>query len=149
MGHCNTIFSQLLKLVARHEFETLAKQHHTGRSFRRASRWGQFVDIDDGQLSGRHSLRDLVDNMSTQLHRLYYLGCNKISRSNLSRINEDKPYTLYETLFNKLLNRCQALHRNIIFVLKIYCIHWIHQPLIFVYRFSHGLTFEQSREYSL
>ncbi len=34
MAHCNTIFSQLLKLVSRHEFETLAKQHHCGRSFR-------------------------------------------------------------------------------------------------------------------
>ncbi|PUB87556.1 MAG: IS4 family transposase, partial [gamma proteobacterium symbiont of Ctena orbiculata] len=39
MAHCNTIFLQLLKLESRHEFETLAKQHHTGRSFRTASRW--------------------------------------------------------------------------------------------------------------
>jgi hypothetical protein len=32
LGHHNTVFSQLLKLIPRHEFETLAKQHHTGRS---------------------------------------------------------------------------------------------------------------------
>ncbi|MES9812587.1 MAG: DUF4372 domain-containing protein, partial [Candidatus Thiodiazotropha sp.] len=30
-SHHNTVFSQLLKLIPRHEFETLAKQHHTGR----------------------------------------------------------------------------------------------------------------------
>jgi len=88
MAHCNTIFSQLLKLVPRHEFETLAKQHHSGRSFRTASRWAQFVTLMMGQLSGRNSLRDLVDNISAQSHRLYHLGCVKISRSNLSRINE-------------------------------------------------------------
>jgi len=29
--------------------------------------------------------------------------------SNLSRINEDKPYALYEALFGKLLSRCQGM----------------------------------------
>ncbi|MBL7003134.1 MAG: DUF4372 domain-containing protein [Gammaproteobacteria bacterium] len=28
MAHHNTVLSQLLKLIPRHEFETLAKQHH-------------------------------------------------------------------------------------------------------------------------
>ncbi len=108
MAHCNTIFSQILKLVSRHEFETLAKQHHSGRSFRTASRWSQFVTLMMGQLSGRNSLRDIVENISAQAHRLYHLGSVKLSRSNLSRINEDKPYALYEALFGKLLNRCQG-----------------------------------------
>lgn len=108
MSHHNTVFSQLLKLVPRHEFETLAKQHHSGRSFRTASRWSQFVSIAMGQLTGRAGLRDIVENMSAQLHRLYHLGSTKLSRSNLSRINEDKPYALYEALFGKLLHRCQG-----------------------------------------
>jgi putative transposase len=37
------------------------------------------------------------------------LGCAKLSRSNFSRLNENKPYTLYEALFGKLLQRCQRL----------------------------------------
>ncbi len=123
MAHCNTILSQLLKLVSRHEFETLAKQHHTGRSFRRASRWTQFVTLMMGQLSGRNSLRDLVDNISAQSHRHYHLGCRKISRSNLARINEDKPYALYEVLFGKLLRRCQGIAPGITFGLTTPCIH--------------------------
>ena len=45
MAHCNTILSQILKLVPRHEFETLAKQHHSGRAFRKASRWSQCSGI--------------------------------------------------------------------------------------------------------
>jgi len=109
MAHCNTIFSQILKLVPRHEFETLANQHHSGRSFRTASRWSQFVTLAMAQLSGRNSLRDIVENMSAQAHRLYHLGSAKLTRSNLSRINEDKPYTLYEVLFSKLLSRCQSM----------------------------------------
>jgi putative transposase len=109
MAHYNTVFSQLLKLIPRHEFETLAKQHHSGRSFRSASRWSQFVTMAMGQLSGRNSLRDIVENISAQTHRLYHLGSAKLSRSNLSRINENKPYALYEALFEKLLSRCQGV----------------------------------------
>jgi len=109
MAHYNTVFSQLLKLIPRHEFETLAKQHHSGRSFRKASRWSQFVTMAMGQLSGRKSLRDIVENVSAQTHRLYHLGSAKLSRSNLSRINENKPYALYEALFGKLMKRCQGV----------------------------------------
>ncbi len=109
MSHYNTVFSQLLKLIPRHEFESLAKQHHTGRSFRTASRWSQFVTMSMGQLCGRNSLRDIVENISAQAHRLYHLGSAKLSRSNLSRINEGKPYALYEALFGKLLHRCQKI----------------------------------------
>jgi hypothetical protein len=90
MAHNNTVFSQLLKLVSRHEFESLAKQHHTGRAFRSASRWSQFVTMMMAQLAGRNSLRDIVENATAQAHRFYHLGSSKLSRSNLSRINNDK-----------------------------------------------------------
>ena len=109
MAHCNTILSQLLKLVPRHEFETLANAHHKGRMFRTASRWSQFVAMTMGQLTGRQSLRDICDNVSAQQQRLYHLGAAKLSRSNLSRINEGKPYQLYEALFGVLLKRCHSL----------------------------------------
>ena len=107
MAHNNTVFSQILKLIPRHEFETLSNQHHSGRSFRTASRWSQFVVMMLGQLAGRKSLRDIIENVSAQSHRLYHLGSAKLSRSNLSRINNEKPYSLYEALFGKLLGRCQ------------------------------------------
>ncbi len=109
MEHCNTIFAQILKLVPRHEFESLAKRHHSGRSFRMASCWLQFVTLTMAQLSDRNSLRDIVDNVSARTHRLYYLGSVKRSRSNLSRINEDKPCSLYERLVAKLLSRCKGM----------------------------------------
>jgi hypothetical protein len=109
LAHHNTVFSQLLKLLSRHEFETLAKQHHSGRSFRTASRWSQFVTMAMAQLSGRDSLRDIAENISAQTHRLYHLGIAKLTRSNLSRMNKEKPYALYEELFGKLLTRCQGM----------------------------------------
>lgn len=109
MAHCNTILSQILRFVSRHEFESLANHHHSGRAFRTATRWSQFVTMAMAQLSGRISLRDIVGNMSAQAHRLYHLGCAKLTRSNLARMNESKPYSLYEALFGKLLQQCQYL----------------------------------------
>lgn len=62
-----------------------------------------------GQLSGRSSLRDVVATLSAQSHRLYHLRSAQLSRSNLARINEGKPYELYEALFGTLLKRCQSV----------------------------------------
>ena len=109
MAHCNTILSQILKFVPRHEFESLANHHHSGRAFRTATRWSQFVIMAMAQLSGRISLRDIVGSVSTQAHRLYHLGSAKLTHSNLARMNENKPYSLYETLFGELLRHCQYL----------------------------------------
>ncbi|MCB1935134.1 MAG: DUF4372 domain-containing protein, partial [Nitrosomonas sp.] len=50
VAHCNTILSQILKFVSRHEFESLANHHHAGRSFRTATRWSQFVVMVMAQL---------------------------------------------------------------------------------------------------
>lgn len=61
------------------------------------------------QLTGRTSLRDVESNLSAQAHRLNALGCTPLARSTLARLNEDKPYTLYEALFGQLLQRCQSL----------------------------------------
>jgi len=108
LSHHNTVFSQLLKLIPRHEFETLANQHHTGRRLRRMSRWSQFVAMTLAQLSGRQSLRDIVGNLSAQRHKLYHLGIAIVSRSSLARVNEKQSHALYEALFHKLLRRCQG-----------------------------------------
>lgn len=108
MAHHNTVFSQLLKLVPRHEFETLAIQHHKGRKLRKMTRWSQFVAMTLAQLTGRSSLRDVVSNLSAQTSKLYHLGAAIVSRTSLARVNEKQPHTLYESLAGKLLAQCQA-----------------------------------------
>ena len=77
-----------------------------------------------------------------QTHRLYHLGSTKLTRSNLSRINKDKPYELYEALFGKLLQRCKGLAPGHRFrFLKIPFIPLMPQRLIFAYRYFPGLNF--------
>lgn len=108
MPHANTVFSQLLKLIPRHEFQSLANQHHQGQALRKFSRWDQFVSLIMAQLSGRQSLRDIEANINAQSGSLYHLGVRRIAKSSLARVNEKQPYTLYAMLFEKLLSRCRG-----------------------------------------
>jgi len=109
LAHNNTVLSQILKLVDRHEFQKLANQHHQGRQLRKMTRWTQFTAMSLAQLSGRSSLRDVVANVTAQAHKLYHLGISQVSRTSLGRVNESQPYELYEALFQKLLSRCQGV----------------------------------------
>ena len=108
MAHNNTVFAQVLKLVPRHEFESLARKHKSGRMARSMTRWGQFVAMGMAQLTGRCSLRDIVSNLAVQSCKLYHLGVDLVTRSSLARVNAEKPWEMYEELHGRLLERCQA-----------------------------------------
>lgn len=108
MSHSSTVLAQLLKLVPRHEFQSLAKEHHVGQKLRKTSRWDQFTALFMAQLSGRQSLRDIESNLRHQRHVLYHTGARPVARTSLARLNEQQPHTLYEALFQRLLSRCQS-----------------------------------------
>ena len=125
MAHHNTVFGQLLKFLPRHEFEAEARHHQRGQRLRVMSRWAQFVALGMAQLTGRQSLRDIVSNLSAQGRKLYHLGvAMTVSRSSLARVNAEQPYTLYETLFGRLLSSCQrcAPRHGFRFKNKLYAI---------------------------
>ena len=109
MPHCSTVLSQIVRIFPRHEFQALANKYHAGQKFRSFSRWTQFVALLTAQLTGRDSLRDIVENMSAQAGKLYHLGIKPFGRTTLARVNETQPHQMYEALFQRLLVRCQGL----------------------------------------
>ena len=119
MAHHNTVFSQFLKIVPRHEFETHAKQHHRRRKLRKITRWAQFFAMSMAQLTGRISLRDIMGGISAQASKLSHLNIGLISRSSLARINENQPHELFEGLFLKLLTIRQVTVPKLGFKFKI------------------------------
>lgn len=109
MAYSDTVLKQLLTLVPRYEFDTLAQLHHAGQNFRSYNRWSQFLAMLIGQLSGRKSLRDITDNLMAQGKRLYHLGMKRTTKATLARVNAEQPAALYQALFAKLLDRCQLV----------------------------------------
>ena len=148
MSHHNTAFHQLLKPLSRHEFESLAKEHHQGQKLRTATRWNQFIGMSMSQLSGRQSLRDIESNLEAQQDKLYHLGAKPIARSTLARINEKQPASLYQAVFYKLLNRCKQQPSQHKFRFKNPLYSLDASAIDLSLKFSHGPHIEQTRQTS-
>ena len=56
MSHHNAIFSQILRLLPRHEFSMLEDKHDGQRRSDAMNRWTQFIAMATAQLTGRSSL---------------------------------------------------------------------------------------------
>lgn len=109
MSHRNTVIAQFLKLIPKHEFTKLANEHHSGQKFRKFTRFDQFVLLLTLQVTGRNSIRDVIENLKVQSKKLFHIGTQVMSRSSLSRINNEQPWELYQSLFYKILSRCQSI----------------------------------------
>src|SRR3990167_3471130 len=90
MAHSNTVLSQMLKLMPRHEFEKLANHCDGQRRSTALSRWSQFIALSVGHLGGRQSLRDIESCLLSQQHLHYHLGCQAVSKSSLARANYNR-----------------------------------------------------------
>lgn len=106
MAHSNTVLSQMLKMMPRHEFEKLANTVDGKVRSTALTRWSQFVALTVGQLSGRQSLRDIESCLSTQRHLHYHLGAQAVSKSALGRANEQRDAKFYTQLFEVLYQHC-------------------------------------------
>jgi hypothetical protein len=103
-----SIFSQLLQLFPRWEFERCVRETRAERHARGFTSWGQFVAMLFCQLGRAHSLREICGGLATCEGKLSHLGIRAPSRSSLAYANEHRPWQLYEQLFYRLLDRCRA-----------------------------------------
>lgn len=103
-----SIFSQLLQLFPRWEFERCVRETQAERHARGFSCWGQVVAMLFCQLGRAHSLREICGGLATCEGKLNHLGIRAPSRSSLAYANEHRPWQLYEQLFYRLLERCRA-----------------------------------------
>jgi len=103
------MFSQLLKLFPRTEFQALVKRTHAERHARGFTCWGQFVAMLFCQLGRAHSLREICGGLRSSEGKLKHLGITAPSRSTLAYANEHRPWQLYRSVLEALLLRCQPL----------------------------------------
>ena len=103
-----SIFSQLLQLFSRVEFQQAVKETQAERHARGFTCWGQFVAMLFCQLGRAHSLREITGGLRSCEGKLKHLGITTPSRSTLAYANEHRPWQLYQRLFLQLLDRCQS-----------------------------------------
>jgi len=110
MNRVCSIFSQLLQLFPRSEFQRAVKEHKAERHARGFTSWGQFVAMLFCQLGRAHSLREICGGLACCEGKLKHLGIPLApKRSTLAYANEHRPWQLYQTLFEQTLYKCQEL----------------------------------------
>jgi hypothetical protein len=103
-----SIFSQLLQLFPRIEFENAVKETQAARHTKGFTCWGQFVSMLFCQLGRAHSLREITGGLRSCEGKLKHLGITAPAHSTLAYANEHRPWELYQKTFFHLLGRCQS-----------------------------------------
>ena len=110
MSQVCSIFSQILKLFPRGEFEKAVKEHKAERHMRGFASWGQFTAMLFCQIGRAHSLREICGGLACCEGQLKHLGVRAApKRSTLAYANEHRPWELYQTVFEQTLGKCQGL----------------------------------------
>lgn len=96
------MFSQILKLIPRPDFERLVKETKAEHRSKGLSSWSQFVGMLFCQLGRAHSLREIEGGLKSCEGKLAHLGIEAPARSSLSYANGHRPWQLFEKVFYNL-----------------------------------------------
>lgn len=109
MSNNTSLFAQILQVVpatvfARAVRETGAERHSKGFGC-----WDQFVAMLFCQFAQAKSLREITDGLRVTCGKLNHLRLRSAPcKSTLAYANAHRPWQLYATIFEHLLNICQA-----------------------------------------
>jgi len=109
LSQFSSVFSQILKLFPRGEFEQIVNRHEGERSAKGFSCRTQFVSMLFCQLGRAQSLREITQGLSSCEGKLVHLGIKAPARSTLAYANEHRPWEIYRDVFDALLERCLAI----------------------------------------
>ena len=103
-----SLFSQLLQMVPRDQFDQLVVQHRAEAGSKGFASWDQFVAMLFCQVAQAHSLREISMGLSSTQGKLVHLGLSAApSRSTLAYANSTRPWELYRDLFAVVLEQAQ------------------------------------------
>lgn len=100
-----SMFSQILKLVPRIEFERMVKQTGAEYASKGFSSWSQFVAMLFCQLGRAHSLREIEGGLKSCEGKLAHLGIEAPARASLAYANAHRPWQLFEQVFYGLYEK--------------------------------------------
>jgi hypothetical protein len=103
-----SVFSQVLQLFPRLEFQKRVNETKAERHARGFTCWGQFVCMLFCQLGRAYSLREITGGLRSCEGKLKHLGISAPSHSTLAYANEHRPWELFQLVFLDLFDRCRS-----------------------------------------
>lgn len=104
----NTVFSQLIKLIPRTQFQSWVHKYDGDRHVRSLDCWTWFGSLLFGQMTGHDSIRAIERVFSNSEVQLKKHGFSTICRSTLSDANHSRPVEILEEAFAYLLKKAKA-----------------------------------------
>ncbi|MEG1721958.1 MAG: IS4 family transposase [Bacteroidales bacterium] len=113
------VFAQLVSFLDRNKFNYIVRKYEGDKYVKHFTCWNQLLALIFGQLSNRESLRDLIVALDAHHSKCYHLGMGRnVSKSSLSRANQDRDYHIFEEFAYYLVNEARLKRVNRIFKLE-------------------------------
>ena len=105
------VFSQLMELLSRHEFNTCVRRYDGEYGVRGFSCRDQFLCMAYAQLTFRESLRNIETCLRSHRPKLYHAGFRgRIARSTLADANRSRDWRIYADFAQVLIDRARRLY---------------------------------------
>lgn len=101
-----SLFSQLLQLLDRNDFDRLVKKHKADKFTKGINSWTHLVSMLFCHLAKATSVREISDGLRSAAGNLNHLGVSKSPcKSTISYINAHRSWELFKDFYFALLNR--------------------------------------------
>ena len=104
-----TVFSQVIKLIPRTEFEAIVAKYGADKGVRALNHWTWFGSLLFGQLTGHDSIRAIERVFAHGDSEMAKLGLGPVRRSTLAEANHSRDLRVLEDLFAFCLSHAQRL----------------------------------------
>lgn len=104
-----TVFSQVIKLISRREFESIVTRHNGDKGVRSLDCWTWFGALLFGQLTGHDSIRAIERVFAHSDPQMKKLGFGPVRKSTLADANQNRPVEILEDLFHIVLGEANRL----------------------------------------
>lgn len=112
MNDGRLVFTQVMDVLHREEFERCVARHPMPRSSRSFSARDQFLSMAFAQVTFRESLREIEACLEGNAH-LFAMGIRgNVTRTNLAYANEHRDWQLYERLAKVLIRKARRLYAS-------------------------------------
>ena len=117
MVQVSSIFGQILRFFPRTIFDAAVHKHQGDKHAKGMKCWGQFIALMFCHLGRGESLREITGGLAASEGKLKHLGLDRApARSTLAYANEHRPWQIYRTVFEDLVQVChgeaRAQHRK-------------------------------------
>ncbi len=105
------VFSQLMDLLPKHEFDKCVQRYRGNYRVKTFSCFDQYLCMAFAQITYRQSLRDIETCLRAMQSKLYHCGIRgRVSRNTLAKANENRDWRIYADFAQMLINIARKLY---------------------------------------